>query len=110
MAETQNPTPPKSGTLKETPSPDLVVTYSNYTSVSAAPEECIFRFCQRSLDSENDATEVVRVYMPVGHAKRLVFAMNRTIRAYEEMFGEIAMEPQLTAKGREAIGLLSEKK
>ena len=48
--------------------------------------------------------------MPVGHAKRLVFAMNRTIKAYEELFGEIAMEPQLTPKGREAIGLLSEKK
>lgn len=111
MAEAPDSTSlPRSGTLKETPSQHLVVIYSNYASVAAAPEECVFRFSQRSLDSENDATEVVRIYLPIAHAKRLVFAMSRTIKVYEELFGEIAVEPQLTPEGRKVMGLPDEKK
>ena len=111
MAEDQDSTRfPAFGVLKETPSADLVVHYSNYASVAAAPEEFVFRFCVRDVDNDQAATETARIYLPVGHAKRLFLAMGRTLKAYENLFGEIAIEPQLTAEGRKAMGLTDEKK
>jgi hypothetical protein len=102
--------PRASGTLKEIPSPNLLVTYSNYTSVAAVPDECILRFCRRNLDGQDDATEIVRIYLPIAHAKRLILAMTRTVKSYEELFGEVSVEPKLTPEGRRVMALAEQAK
>jgi hypothetical protein len=63
--------------------------YCNYAGMAATPEEFILRFCDRDLDDSNKATEIVRVFLSLPHAKRLVIAMARALKGYEEIFGEI---------------------
>jgi len=88
-------------------SPDTQVIYSNYTAVTAAPEEFIMRFCIRNVDDPATAMETIRVFLTLAHAKRLVLAMARSVKAYEDLFGEIPIEPteHLTEEGRARLGI-----
>jgi len=67
--------------------------YSNYAAITAAPEEFIFRFCIRDPDEPARIKELARVFITLGHAKRLVSAMARSLKLYEENFGEIVADP-----------------
>lgn len=52
--------------------------------------------------------EVARVYLTLAHAKRLVIAMARSLKAHEELFGEINADPyipMLIGSDNEAVPL-----
>ena len=87
------------------PEPDTktVAIYSNYAALFSAPEEFIIRFCHKSLVEGQRPKELVRVYLSMAHAKRLMLSMSRVVQQYEAMFGEIKMQPQLTPEGEKLI-------
>jgi hypothetical protein len=95
----------RTGMLGE-PKADIntVTLYSNYAAVTSTPDELIFRFCQRSLEGEERPLEIARVIVSLSHAKRILMALGQTLKAYEELFGQIPLEKPLTAKGKEKLG------
>jgi hypothetical protein len=94
-----------------TPTPQTVHLYANYTALTASPEEFILRFCLRDFNDPSKATELARVFVSLGHAKRLVIALARSIKSYEELFGEITADPlqRLTPEGRTRLGVKGSK-
>lgn len=80
-----------------------VVVYSNYAGVQTTSEEFIFRFCQRDMNEPARPIEVARIYVSMGHAKRLLAAMAKTLQAHEELFGEIPAQPALTPEGKKIL-------
>lgn len=87
--------------------PQTLQLYANYTSLTATPEEFILRFCLRDLNDPTKATELARVFVTLPHAKRLVSAIARSIKAYEEIFGDVPVDPiqHLTPAGRIKLGV-----
>lgn len=79
-----------------------VAIYANFANVLSSAEEFILRFCHRSLEEGERPREVVRVYLSLGHAKRLMAAMSTTIERHELMFGEIKT-PELTEEGKRLV-------
>lgn len=98
--------PPEPESTSET-----VRLYSNYAAVSATPEEVILRFCQRDMKDPNRVIEIARVFLSLPHAKRLVIAMGRSLKSYEEIFGEVPADPvqTLTPEVRKKLGVTDSK-
>jgi hypothetical protein len=90
-----------------TSTPQTLHLFANYTALTATPEEFILRFCLRDLGDPDKATEIARVFITLGHAKRLVSAMARSLKAYEDLFGKVADDPaqHLTPEGRAVLGI-----
>ena len=81
--------------------------YSNYAALAVTPEEFILRFGERNLKDPNKIIEAARVYLSLPHAKRLVIAMARSLKAHEETFGEIVTDPvaSLDAETKKKLGI-----
>lgn len=88
------------------PNPQTQRFYSNYAGLATTPEEFILRFGERDLKNAR-VVEVARVYLSFPHAKRLVIAMARSLKAHEEIFGEIIADPlnALSPDLKKRIGL-----
>jgi hypothetical protein len=81
--------------------------YSNYAALTITPEEFVLRFGERDLKDANKVREAARVYLNLHHAKRLVIAMTRSLKAYEQTFGEIVADPvaSLDAETKKKFGI-----
>lgn len=88
-------------------SPNIQPLHSNFVSINMTFEEVILHFCERDMEDDSKASELARIYITPSHAKRLVVAMARSIKTYEENFGTIIINPleHLTPLGRERVGI-----
>jgi hypothetical protein len=74
-------------------SPDVMKTlYSNYISVSIAPEELYM--CFFFLTADNVNTTLSRMVISLPHAKRLNQILSKLISEHENKFGIIPTEPK----------------
>ena len=74
-------------------SPQTARYYSNYTGISVTSEEFVLRFSERDMKDPDKVIETARIYLGLPHAKRLVIAMARSLKAHEATFGEIITDP-----------------
>jgi hypothetical protein len=84
---------PESGALPIDAPPPTHVVYANVCNVRITPEEVGLYFGQRKFDDPNQGQGVVTVYTNLSHAKRLALVLLRSIKNYEELFGEIPENP-----------------
>lgn len=93
--------------LEPEPNSQTMRFYSNFAGIAATPEEFILRFGERDLKDHNKVIEAARVYLSFPHAKRLVIAMARSLKAHEEVFGEIIPDPitGLSAEVKKKLGI-----
>ncbi len=99
------PVPPKVSNGPEESRPQLAVddskahtTYSSNCVINATPEEFVVGFVremQSGPGSDNTAVLTVesKVIMSPWAAKRLVMALARTLRSFEETYGELEVDP-----------------
>ena len=103
------PVPPKASNGPEESRPQLAVddskahtTYSSNCIINATPEEFVVGFA-RDVQSERGAknsamlTIESRIIMSPWAAKRLVIALARTLRTFEEVYGELEVDPRKRA-------------
>jgi hypothetical protein len=93
MSDNQQDQPGEATYPEAQATPQTIRVYCNYVGMAATTEEFILRFCERDLDDPTKATELVRVFLSLAHAKRLVVAMARSLKGYEDIFGEIETDP-----------------
>ena len=88
------------------PSQGQPVFYVNICAVSITPEEAVLQFGLRTLDNPALANGITTIYMNLSHAKRLAEAP-QTIQRYENVFGEIVIDPVtlLPQEMREQLGI-----
>ena len=94
-------------TLSFVATPNAPSFYTNIALVSIGPEEMAIKFGLTNPDNLNEATEIVRIYMSPGHAKRFLMAMQQNIARHESMFGNIVQDPleNLTPEMRKQLGI-----
>lgn len=86
-------------------SPSQFVAYSNVNGVSFTPEEAVMNFALRRQSDPTQADGVVKVYLSLPHAKRIMLVLAQLVEQYEQIFGEILLEPhqRLTDEGRKLL-------
>lgn len=82
--------------------PTQLVAYCNLSQMTLAPEEAMLHFGIRGRDNANEAQGVAKIYLSLSHIKRIAVGLGSLIQQYEEIFGEIPLDPasRLTEKGR----------
>jgi len=97
---------------KITDTPQHITFYSNLAQIMISNEEVIIRFGLREPDNPQSASGVATAYLSPAHAKRLAFALSRSIGQYEKNFGEIIADPlgKLTPEQLEKIGISKDAK
>jgi len=82
--------PPQGGAASPLEStPGEVGVYANLCNIQVTPEECILHFGQRKMEDPMQGVSVVRVFLSLPHAKRLVAALAQTLQRHEGRHGEI---------------------
>ncbi len=101
----ETPVPPKVSTGPEESRPQLVVddskahtTYSSNCIINATPEEFVVGFVRdmpsgRGANGSAVVTIESRIIMSPWAAKRLVIALARALRTFEETYGELEVDP-----------------
>ncbi len=105
----ETPVSPKASNGPEESRPQFAVddskahtTYSSNCIINATPEEFVVGFA-RDVQSERGAknsamlTIESRIIMSPWAAKRLVIALARTLRTFEEAYGELEVDPRKRA-------------
>lgn len=86
-------------------SPSQFVTYSNVNGISFTPEEAVMNFARRRQSDPTQADGVAKIYLSLPHAKRIMIVLAQLVEQYEQIFGEILLEPhqRLTEEGRKIL-------
>ncbi len=101
----ETPVSPKVSNGPEESRPQFVVddskahtTYSSNCIINATPEEIVVGFA-RDVQPERSAMVTIesRIIMSPWAAKRLVIALARTLRTFEEVYGELEVDPRKRA-------------
>ncbi len=103
------PVPPKASNGPEESRPQLAVddskahtTYSSNCIINATPEEFVVGFardvqCERGAKNSAKLTIESRIIMSPWAAKRLAIALARALRTFEEVYGELEVDPRKRA-------------
>jgi len=76
----------------------LPVHFTNSVQFYCSPEELIMEFGTRSVENPELSEPRVRIVTTLPHAKRMLQALVRVIKAHEEAFGAIEENPQKRLK------------
>ncbi len=95
-----------------TDNPNQPITYSNMCGVQFGPEDVMLQFAIRDAANPNHGFAVSRVYSNVSNMKRLIFILNKALKDYEDVFGEVPFDPiqRVTPEGMRRIQEQQEKK
>lgn len=101
------PSKPLEHTMNIEDSPRQFVCYSNVATVLMTPEEIVLHFGERKSEDFTKGTGLAKIYISLSHGKRLAAALLKSIKLFEEDFGEIPIQPleRLTPEGRKRHGV-----
>jgi hypothetical protein len=90
------------GEVKINAQPNEPIVYPTVAGVFTSGEEFMIHLAERDTDNPGTAVGILKIYLSPSHAKRLALALAQTVRQFEELFGEISVDPtqHLTEKGR----------
>ncbi len=83
-----------SKTVSMKDSPNKFVCYSNIVGVNISAEEATLIFGLRDEGNPQEATMIAKLYISPSHAKRLAATLVKIVKSYEDMFGELAVDPE----------------
>ena len=95
-----------------TDNPNQPIIYSNMCGVQFGPEDVMLQFAIRDTANPNHGYAVSRVYSNVSNMKRLILILNKSLKDYEDIFGEVSVDPtdRITPEGMRRIQEQQEKK
>ncbi len=111
----ETPLPPEVSTGPEESRPQFVVdeskahtAYASNCVINATPEEFVVGFLHdrqsgRGVKKSTVLTIESKIIMSPWAAKRLVIALARTLRTFEEVYGELEVDPRKRALASDAL-------
>ena len=103
---------PEVGSTLITDNPNQPIIYTNMCGVQFGPEDVLLQFAIRDTSERNNGYAVGRVYSNMSNMKRLIFILNKSLKEFEDLFGEIPMDvmERITPEGKRRMQEQQEKK